>query len=44
MTGRIVVGTSSRADPGFVAEWYREILGQDPGPEPVRAEAEGSLA
>src|SRR4051795_5789856 len=22
MAGRIVVGTSSRADPGFVAEWY----------------------
>ena len=22
MSGRIVVGTSSWADPGFVAEWY----------------------
>jgi hypothetical protein len=42
MAGRIVVGTSSWADPGFVVEWYREILGQDPGPEP--GEAEGSLA
>jgi len=36
MSGRIVVGTSSWADPGFVAEWYprgmpaRERLGWAP--------------
>src|SRR3954471_23379483 len=37
MAGRIVVGTSSWADPGFVAEWYPRGL---PAPEQLPYYAE----
>ena len=44
MAGRILVGTSSWADPGFVKEWYpRELRGQG-APALVRAALRGGRA
>ncbi len=52
MAGRVLVGTSSWADPGFVAEWYpqgmpaRDRLGWEPRttfPDLVRLMLEADL-